>query len=150
MKVFIVAVLLLSLVSASNQLSNLRTQVGQSCASTGYLTITEFDVEPWAPVAATSATITIEVVINRPNMGVGTITYGTVNKLQQWIYEYQVIDQPYAQYSHQTFQYVIYWPTATGNYVTQVTLGGINTPPSIDGCWTVSYTIGWGWNITSN
>ncbi|OMJ65498.1 hypothetical protein SteCoe_38106 [Stentor coeruleus] len=150
MKVFIVVALMLSLISALNQVSNLKTQVGQVCESTGYISINEFDVEPWTPVAATSSIITIQAMFNKPDIGVGVITYGTLNSFQQWIYEYQLVNSAFPQYSIQTFQYVIYWPSAPGNYVTQVTLGGINVPPSIDACWIISYSLTAGMNSTSS
>ncbi|OMJ74783.1 hypothetical protein SteCoe_26197 [Stentor coeruleus] len=141
MKVFIVVVFLLSLVSASVQLSNLKTQTGVNCENTGYITINEVDIEPWTPVASTSSIITIQAMFNKPNIGVGTITYGTLNRLQQWSYEYQVINGTFPEYSIQTFQYVIYWPSKPGNYILQITLGGLNNPPSINACWVTSYTI---------
>ncbi|OMJ74782.1 hypothetical protein SteCoe_26196 [Stentor coeruleus] len=141
MKVFIVAMLLLSLVSASVQLSNLKTQAGVNCENTGNIMINEFVVEPWPPVASTNSAITIEVVINKPGIGVGTITYGTLNKLQQWSYQYQVINEAFPEYSIQTFQYVIYWPSEPGNYILQTTIGGLNKPPSINACWVISYTL---------
>ncbi|OMJ74784.1 hypothetical protein SteCoe_26198 [Stentor coeruleus] len=147
MKVLVVA-LMLSLISALDQVSNLKTQVGEACDSTGYVTILEFDVEPWIPVASTSSFITIQATINEPNIGVGTISFGTVNKLQQWTYEYSPVNQKFAQYSEQTFQSVLYWPTAPGNYVTQVTIGGIDIPASINACWTFSFSLGTGMNIT--
>lgn len=142
MKAFIVAILSLTLVSALDQYSNLKTQVGQQCASTYYTTILEFDVEPWPPVASTSSVITIMVQINQSNMGISTITYATLDNAQEWSYEYQQINQPYAKYSIQTFQYIMHWPSAGGNFLTQVTIGGINMPPSIDACWTFSYSLG--------
>ncbi|OMJ65499.1 hypothetical protein SteCoe_38107 [Stentor coeruleus] len=148
MKVFIVVALMLSSISALDQVSNLKTQVGEACDSTGYVTILEFDVEPWIPVEATSSVITIQATINQPNMGVGTISFGTENKLQQWTYEYLPVNQRFNQGTEQTFQYVLYWPTLPGNYITQVTIGGIDIPVSINACWTFSFSLGTGMNIT--
>lgn len=57
------------------------------------------------------------------------------------MYEYQPINEALPKGSLQTFQYLIDWPILYGNYLTQVTLGGINNPPSINACWVFTYSI---------
>ncbi|OMJ74786.1 hypothetical protein SteCoe_26201 [Stentor coeruleus] len=138
MKVYIIAIFMLSLASASN----LKTQVGQNCQSTGSITINDFDVGPWPPAANISSFVTVVFTVNQPNTTIGVVTYGTLNKYQQWTFQYQMVNQMYLQNSFETLQYILLWPNIAGNYITQVTFGSLNAPPKINACWVFSYTIG--------
>ncbi|OMJ74785.1 hypothetical protein SteCoe_26199 [Stentor coeruleus] len=142
MKVYVVAFLMLSLVSASNQYSNLKTQVGESCVSLDNIEILIFDVNPWPPSTFTSSFTNIVFAINQPNTSVGIIAYAIVNNLQQWTYQYQVVNQIFPQYAVENLEYILLWPNVTGNYVAQITFQSINSPPNINACWAFSFSIG--------
>ncbi|OMJ94500.1 hypothetical protein SteCoe_2270 [Stentor coeruleus] len=138
MKVCIVAILMLSLASASN----LKSQIGQSCASAGNIAILLFDVSPWPPVLSGGASITIEALMIKANTSVGLITYGTMNQYHSWSYEYLPVYQYFPQSSVETFQYTFEFPTTPGNFITQVIFGSADNPPTINTCWSFAYTIG--------
>ncbi|OMJ74787.1 hypothetical protein SteCoe_26202 [Stentor coeruleus] len=142
MKVYIVSILLLSLASALDQYSNLKTQVGINCASISYADVVAFDVTPWPPAISTSAIITIKIVMGLPNASVGVITYGTMDQYHTWSYQYQIIDVYFPQNSTQEFQYVFEYPNTVGNYITQVVIGSTDIPPIINSCWSFAYSIG--------
>ncbi|OMJ74789.1 hypothetical protein SteCoe_26204 [Stentor coeruleus] len=140
MRALIVAILMLSLASSLEQYPNLKTQVGQPCASSGYTKIVSFDVEPWPPVISEGSTITIKAEFTKPNTGVRDITIGTLVNFQTWTYQYFDVGQMFPQNSIQTFQYDIFAPNSIGNYVIQVTINGVDIPPTIDACWAYSFS----------
>ncbi|OMJ94499.1 hypothetical protein SteCoe_2269 [Stentor coeruleus] len=137
MKVYMVAILLLSLASALD----LKTQIGQECSSTGSISIALFDVRPWPPSTYISSFVNLTFVINQPNTSVGVITYGILNQLQQWTYQFQVVNQQFPQYSVESLEYILLWPTTPGNYITQVTIGSFSAPTTINACWIFSFLI---------
>ncbi|OMJ93200.1 hypothetical protein SteCoe_3900 [Stentor coeruleus] len=141
MHLLIAFILTLSLVSSSNQFSNLKTSVGQICPSTGYISIIDFDVSPWPPAPGTSSFITTTAQFNNTNSGVGPITYSTQLNDGSWTQEIQEINGMFSQYSIQKFIYIMEWPLEVGYYVTMVKLFGINIPSSTDACWTFPYSI---------
>ncbi|OMJ74788.1 hypothetical protein SteCoe_26203 [Stentor coeruleus] len=134
MKVYVITILTLLLVSALDQYSNLKTQVGQSCATTDYMTITNFDVEPWPVVFTTTSVITLAVFVNQPGIGIGEITYGIL-KNQVWTYQSQEINSMFPQNTTEVFQYIMDWPSEPGNYAIQAIVEGMDVPPTIYACW---------------
>ncbi|OMJ68491.1 hypothetical protein SteCoe_34032 [Stentor coeruleus] len=140
MKAIRTVLLFLTLVYANTTLeTNLGTQVGQPCSSTGYFHIITFDVTPWPPTQSGNSIVTISGVI-RQAIGIGQIIYGIENQSQQWFYEYQTVDQTYNPGQAVTFTNILDWPSSPGSYLAQVTAHGEGNPNNIHACWTFSFS----------